>query len=74
MVKDLEAFCGYVKESATAVYGTNTELNHSIENFREESKKWIRYISRIVREEEQFSQRLESPGIIIGSRRPLAVR
>ena len=59
VVKDLEAFCGYVKESATAVYGTNTELNHSIENFREESKKWIRYISRIVREEEQFSQRLE---------------
>ncbi len=58
VVKKLDEFCNNVKESATATYGASTQINHSLSNFTEESKKWIRFASRIVREEEEFRNRM----------------
>ncbi len=58
VVKNLEEFCENVKSSATAVYGANTPLNHSLSHFKPQGRRWIRYISRIVREETQFAERL----------------
>lgn len=58
LIKQLGQFCRSVKDGATDTYGTSTQINHSIENFTESGKKWIRFISRIVREEEEFLQRL----------------
>lgn len=58
VVKKLDDFCRYVKDSSTEVYGTSTKINHSLSNFTEKGKGWIRFINRIVREEEEFLQRL----------------
>ncbi len=58
VVKKLGEFCQCVKEGATAVYGSSTQLNHNIANFTEESRSWIRFINQIVQEELVFEQRL----------------
>lgn len=58
IIKKLDEFCRNVKNSETAVYGTNTQINHSLDNFTEEGKSWIRFINRVVREEEEFQQRM----------------
>lgn len=58
VVKRLDDFCRNVRVGATDVYGSNTELNHSMDNFTPEGKSWIRFIERIVQEEEAFSRRL----------------
>ena len=62
VVKDLFEFYGNVQESRTAVYGSNTEFNHSLNNFAEPCRKWIDYIGRIVREEQAFERRLIESG------------
>lgn len=59
VVKKLDEFCDHVKNSATAVYGKSTEFNHNLKNFTEDSRKWISYLNRIVREEEQFNRRIQ---------------
>ncbi|MDO4336915.1 MAG: SNF2 helicase associated domain-containing protein [Eubacteriales bacterium] len=59
VVKKLDDFCRYVKDSSTELYGTSTKINHSLSNFTEKGKNWIRFINRIVREEEEFLQRLQ---------------
>ncbi len=59
VVKKLDEFCDHVKNSATAQYGTSTQINHSLNNFTEKAKKWINYLKQIVREEEKFNQRLQ---------------
>lgn len=58
IVKKLDDFCKNVKESATETYGANTQINHNIDHFTETGKGWVRFINRIVREEEEFLQRL----------------
>lgn len=58
IVKNLDTFCQNVKESAIDVYGSNTQINHRLENFTEKGRDWVHFISRIVREEEEFYQRL----------------
>lgn len=59
VVKKLDEFCQNVKNSETSTYGNSTEINHSPENFTEEGRKWIRYIDRLVQDEEEIRQRLE---------------
>ena len=59
IVKKLDDFCENVKNSATATYGSNTQINHNLDHFTESGKGWIRFINRIVREEEEFLQRLQ---------------
>ncbi len=58
VVKNLTAFCENVKNSATDTYGSSTQINHNPDNFTEKGRDWIRFISRIVREEEEFLERL----------------
>jgi len=58
VVKDLFGFYRNVQESKMASYGSSATFNHSIQNFNENSKKWIDYIGRIVKEEQAFEQRL----------------
>ncbi|MCC8044710.1 MAG: SNF2 family helicase [Clostridiales bacterium] len=59
VIKQLDEFCANVRNAATALYGTSTEINHRRSNFTDESRKWLRFIERIVQEESEFAQRLE---------------
>lgn len=59
VIKDLFEFCWHVRRSETAVYGTNTKINHRPGNFTKNGKKWFDYINRVVQEEERLELRLE---------------
>ncbi|MCD7954638.1 MAG: SNF2 helicase associated domain-containing protein [Lachnospiraceae bacterium] len=59
VIKQLDEFCSNVRNAATALYGTSTEINHRRSNFTDESRRWLRFIERIVQEETEFGQRLE---------------
>ena len=58
IIKKLDVFCENVRKSASDVYGSSTEINHDSRNFTEAGRRWIRLISKIVREEKEFQQRL----------------
>lgn len=58
VVKKLNEFCENVKNAASAVYGSSTDINHNIENFTEESRKWIHFVNQIVRDENAFARRM----------------
>ena len=58
VIKDLFEFYQNVQESRTASYGTSTSFNHNRNHFNEESRKWIDFIGRIVKEEQAFEQRM----------------
>ncbi len=58
LIKQLGDFCDNVKNAATAVYGSDTEINHNRSNFAGESLKWLDFIERIVQEEEEFNERM----------------
>ncbi|MCM1027823.1 MAG: SNF2 helicase associated domain-containing protein [Roseburia sp.] len=58
VVKDLSEFYDNVRESRSSTYGSGTTINHRLENFTEDGKRWIEYIGRIVREELDFNRRL----------------
>lgn len=66
VIKKLDVFCENVRDSATDLYGSNTEINHKLSNFTDKGKIWIRFINRIVREETEFQQRLESSRFYYG--------
>lgn len=69
IVKKLDEFCENVKNSATETYGSSTQINHTIDNFTEQGKGWIRFINRIVREEEEFLQRIQESRYDYGYRK-----
>lgn len=58
VIKKLDVFCENVKTSATDVYGSNTQINHDLNNFTDKGKSWIHFINQIVREEKEFQNRL----------------
>lgn len=58
VVKKLDEFCDNVSNSAIDTYGSNTKINHAPENFTERGREWIRFLKGIVREEQEFRQRL----------------
>ncbi len=61
VIKDLFEFYENVLESKMASYGTGTRFkrfNHGINHFTDDSRKWIDYIGRIVKEEKAFEKRL----------------
>ena len=59
VVKKLDEFCANVKNSATEVYGSGTEINHSISNFTPESREWISFLGKMMLEEEAVEERLD---------------
>ena len=65
VVKKLDDFCRQVRNGETVQYGTSTQISHKTQDFTEESRKWIRYIDRIVREEEQFVDKIQNSGIYL---------
>ncbi len=67
VVKKLDEFCWNVKNSETAQYGTTMQINHNISNFTEKGRNWIRFINQIVREEQEFAQRMADSWRYYGS-------
>ena len=65
VVKKLDDFCRQVHNGETVQYGTNTQISHKMQDFTEKSRKWIRYIDQIVREEEQFVDKIQNSGIYL---------
>lgn len=59
VVKDLFEFCSHVKKSETATYGSSTQINHRLENFTQEGRKWYAFLNKVVQEEERLEQRME---------------
>lgn len=58
IVKDLIAFQRAMDNCATMTYGKDTEINHQIDNFTQESRKWITYINRALDEEKIIYKRI----------------
>ncbi len=58
VIKDLFGFYHNVQESKTDMYGTSTSINHNINNFATECRRWIDFIGRIVKEEVAFEKRM----------------
>lgn len=69
VVKKLDEFCENVKHSAVGVYGSSTEIHHDLKRFTEQAQGWIRFINRVVREEEKFLQRLMDNRDYYGNRK-----
>lgn len=62
IIKDLFEFEENVRNSAMGSYGSNLQLNHRLENFTGQGRRWIAFIRNIVQEEEEFENRLMESG------------
>lgn len=62
VVKKLDEFCQQVRDGAMAKYGSNTQISHRMQDFTKDSRKWIRFIDQIVREEERFVDKIQNSG------------
>ncbi len=62
LVKDLFKLDEDVRNSAMGSYGTSLELNHRLENFTEQGRRWIAFIRNLVLEEGEFENRLMESG------------
>ena len=60
VIKNLDEFYDNVKNSRDALYGKSTTFNHALSNFTEEGKRWVGFISKVMREDEQLSRQGES--------------
>ncbi len=60
VVRKLEQFCDNVLNCATDTYGSNTKINHNPENFTEKGREWIRFIQKIVQEEQELQERFSN--------------
>ena len=58
VIKDLIHFVQNVKNSENEAYGSNTMINHGIQNFKPEAIKWLRFIIDAVDEEEKIRERI----------------
>lgn len=58
VVKDMIEFCSQVRNSETVIYGTNTKMNHNINNFTPRARQWHEFISKAIHEEEDMIGRL----------------
>lgn len=58
VVKDVEQFADNVRSGAATVYGSNTTINHRIENFSESGREWVQFISDAATEERKMRERI----------------
>ena len=58
IVKDLDELVYAIKNSQTMIYGKDMEINHQIDNFTKESRRWIDFIERVVEEERIIDRRI----------------
>lgn len=56
VVKDLTHFVELVQKSETETYGSNTIINHGIQNFTADSRKWVEFIQDCVAEENRLKK------------------
>ena len=56
MIKDLIRFSDLVKKSESEKYGTNTIINLGIQNFTDESRRWVNFIQDAADEEMRIRQ------------------
>ena len=62
VVKKLDEFCQQVRDGETVKYGSSAQISHKMQDFTEKSRKWIRFIDQIVREEERLLTKIEESG------------
>lgn len=58
VVKDLAKFVENVRNSASDTYGSDTVINHRLENFTESGRKWINFINDAADEEKRLRERI----------------
>ncbi len=58
VIKDLIEFCKQVQNCETGIYGTNTKINHNINNFTQRARQWYEFIRKVIHEEEGLIQRI----------------
>lgn len=58
VIKNMTEFSQMVQTGANGKYGTTTVLNHAMENFSEESKRYVSYIRMVVAEEIEYADHL----------------
>ena len=58
VVKDLVKFVENVKKSASDTYGSDTVINHRLENFTQTGHRWIAFIKDAVDEEKRLRERI----------------
>lgn len=59
IVKDLVHFMDLVMKSETECYGSSTEINHGIQNFSKESRKWVEFVQSSVEEQQRLISSVE---------------
>lgn len=57
LIKNMKEFTGLVASGGNGRYGSTAEFNHSLENFSEDSRKYISFIQEIVSDEDEFIRR-----------------
>ncbi|HCT92836.1 MAG TPA: hypothetical protein DF613_15870 [Lachnospiraceae bacterium] len=57
LIKSMEEFTELVANGGNGHYGTTAVFNHSLENFSEDSRKYISFIQEIVSDEQEFIRR-----------------
>ena len=58
VVKSLVELVDAIENCKTLTYGKDTEINHQIDNFTLESRKWITFIKKAVEEERIINKRI----------------
>ncbi len=57
LIKKMEEFTELVATGGNGLYGSTAVFNHSLENFSEDSRKYISFIQEIVSDEKEFIRR-----------------
>lgn len=60
VVKDLAELTDAVENRETLLYGKDTYINHQMDNFTQESRRWLSFISKAVEEERMIDARINS--------------
>ena len=58
VVKDLVKFVDNVKAGASDIYGSDTSINHRIENFTQSGRRWLDFIKDATHEEKRMRERI----------------
>lgn len=58
VVKNLVQFCENIQEGNVDTYGSGYEVNHNIDNFDDNARKWIGFLQQMMRDEEKSMERI----------------
>ena len=60
LIKNFSDFCEHVRNGENAMYGSKTEISHDPDDFTPEAREWLRFIMRIVQEDQQQYERMQA--------------